>query len=65
MTRIFPHASRCLYANLACPAKNFDQQCDPGTAREFEMGYQGLLRLYDALMDAVELVAARRRSRLP
>ena len=30
-----------------------------------EMGYQGLLRLYDALMDAVDLVMARRRSRLP
>ncbi len=30
-----------------------------------EMGYQGLLRLYDAFMDAVELVIARRRSRMP
>ncbi|KWW37574.1 cellulose synthase (UDP-forming) [Cupriavidus metallidurans] len=30
-----------------------------------EMGYQGLLRLYDAFVDAVELVTARRRSRLP
>jgi cellulose synthase (UDP-forming) len=30
-----------------------------------EMGYQGLLRLYDALMDAVDLVVARRRSRMP
>lgn len=30
-----------------------------------EMGYQGLLRLYDAFVDAVELVIARRGSRMP
>ena len=29
------------------------------------MGYQGLLRLYDAFMDAVEVVTARHRSRAP
>ncbi|WP_137927861.1 UDP-forming cellulose synthase catalytic subunit [Cupriavidus sp. 2SB] len=30
-----------------------------------EMGYQGLLRLYDAFMDAVDVIVARRRSRQP